>query len=116
MSASFGCEIQTVYYIQLLEPNRYNRKPTSKIKTEPNRTEKNLNRGSPTGFPSYTPVVRIECRVRDSVRVKVWIGTVLGIVLEYIGQNKIRPPSSPKEKCVYLIFELLLDSRSSVFS
>ena len=36
--------------IQLLEPNRNNRKPTSKIKTEPNRTEqkKNLNRGSPS--------------------------------------------------------------------
>ena len=84
--------------------------------TENRHQKLNLNRGSPTGFPSYTPVVRIECRVRDSVRVKVWIGTVLGIVLEYIGQNKIRPPSSPKEKCVYLIFELLLDSRSSVFS
>ena len=32
--------------IQLLEPKRNNRKPTSKIKTEPNR-KKNLNRGSP---------------------------------------------------------------------
>ena len=33
---------------QLLEPNRNNLKQTSKIKTEPNRTEKNLNRGSPS--------------------------------------------------------------------
>ena len=32
--------------IQLLEPNRNNRKPTSKVKTEP--TEKNLNRGTLT--------------------------------------------------------------------
>ena len=50
MSTCFGCEIQTVR-IQLLELNRNNRKPTSRIKTEPNR--KKSEACSPMTHPQF---------------------------------------------------------------